>query len=169
MNRKIIALVMIGVLSLLVLGLGVWLWPRQATKVVIPQSISQQFNFQPLITATSTSAQASEVSKTLKYDSQNKVLSFVTVVDNKHVAITEQAYPEVLVFDSVVNSFNVYSTLDLKVGTVYLGHPDNKPDGNQAAVMRTDTLLIFGRPAGQNLSDNQWRTVFDNLAPPAPH
>lgn len=163
MTRKRTGQVFIGILLLLIFAaLGFWLWPRPSTKIIIPASISRQYNFQPLIANNSTPAQVTEVSKTLKYDSQNKVLSFVTVVDNKHVTISEQAYPEVLVYDKLVNGFNVYSTLDLKVGKVYLGHPGSAPGGGQAAVTRTDSLLIFGKP-DQDLTDDQWRTVFNNL------
>ena len=165
MAHKHTGKIFIGIILLLLIFtvLGFWLWPRPAAKIVIPASISRQYNFQPLITNSSTPAQVSEVSKTLKYDKQNKVLSFVTVVDNKHVTISEQAYPEVLVYDTLVNGFNVYSTLNLKGGEeVYLGHPGNAPSGDQAAVTRTDSLLIFGKP-DQNLSNDQWRTVFDNL------
>jgi hypothetical protein len=163
MGHKRTGKILIGILVLMIFTvLGFWLWPRPSTKIVIPESISRQYNFQPLIANNSSPAQVTEVSKTLKYDTQNKVLSFITIVDNKHVTISEQAYPEVLIYDQLVNGFNVYSTLDLKAGTVYLGHPGNPPGSGQAAVTRTDSLLIFGKP-DQNLTDDQWRTVFDNL------
>jgi hypothetical protein len=166
MTSKRTVKISIGIILLLLIFtvLGFLFWPKPSAKVVIPASISRQYNFQLLVPNNTTPAQVSEVSKTLKYDKQNKVLSFVTVVNNKHVTISEQAYPEVLVYDKLINGFNVYSTLDLKAGKVYLGHPGNPPGSGQAAVTRTDNLLIFGKP-DQNLTDDQWRTIFDNLAP----
>jgi hypothetical protein len=162
---------LIGVIALAVIAgsLSLIFFHRHQppAKVQIPDNISRQYDFTPLIVKETQPSQVAAESKTFKYDKQDKVLSFVIDVQNKQVTVTEQAYPDALIFDKVISSFNVYNSFDSKTGKVYLGHPSPSaaPGASQAAVTRTDSLLIFAKP-DQSLTDEQWQQLFGSLSVP---
>lgn len=163
MSKRRIIIFIAGISAgLLVLGSGAWLiYTHAHPKNAIPAVIAKQLDFTPRILTSNTASALSLAPQTYKYDAATKVLSFETLVESIKVVISEQPYPDILVYDKLVNAFNVYSEIDTKAGKVSLGRPKEN-NGGQAAVIHSDNLLIFGKP-DKDLTDMQWKEIFNNL------
>lgn len=98
--------------------------------------------------------------KTFKSGEDN-ILSYELVKDGAKITITEQSYPEVLIYDKLANGIKPYSEIKSVNGTVTLGRPQG-PEGRQVAVSNPRDLLIFAYPT-TDLTDKQWKEIFDSL------
>lgn len=134
----------------------------------IPVKISKQLEAPALLPAT-TSNSFSIDKASFKYDSANKVLSYI--VDTSppviHITITEQPTPSEFIdipdaYTKLVNSFSPFLTFDSPPGTVNIGRP-TQLHGNQAAVLQGQGDLLFAHP-DHDLTETQWRQLFNSLS-----
>jgi hypothetical protein len=104
--------------------------------------------------------------KSMKYDSQIKLLTYTASADSVNIVVSQQPTPASFtdipqVYDKVVASMSEYSTFESSTGTVHLTRPKDL-GGKQAAVMNAKGTLMFVKPA-RDLSEDQWRRLFNNL------
>jgi hypothetical protein len=152
--------------AVLVLGLAVIfiLVFQHKDKYTIPANIRSQLDFPVLFLKNPTPKYALDIS-TIKYAAQpdsSKVFSFILLDQSNKVTISEQAYPEVLIYDKFTNSLNPYSEVGTLYGKVTLGRPKYAAGNQVAGFKYTDSTLIFARPQ-KPLSDDQWRTLINSL------
>jgi hypothetical protein len=152
--------------AVLVLGIAVVfiLVFQHRDKYTIPADIRSRLDFPVLFLKNPTPKYTLDIS-TIKYAAQpdgSKVFSFVLLDQNNKVTISEQAYPEVLIYDKFTNSLNPYSEVGTLYGKVTLGRPKDAAGHQVAGFKYTDSTLIFAQPQ-QPLSDNQWRTLINAL------
>lgn len=152
----VVALVIIG-------GVTGLIWHMRSS-AGLPKAISQQLDFEPRVLKADVNVKVATLMGSYKYDQSTKVLTFIVLVGNTKVVISEQSYPDILVYGKLVNAFNIYSEIDTKTGKVSLGRPKDN-GGGQAAVVHANNLLIFGKP-DKDLTDEEWKAVFNNLSQP---
>ncbi len=142
-------------------GFNYW----QNSQQILPISIKNQIDF-PVYWPNSNEP-VTVNKKTLKYDSGDKILSYVARTNNgDNVTITEQATPVSItaspqVFSQLIQDLLEYEEFDSRNGTVYLTHP-KELNGGQAAVMNSQGTLLFAKPTS-SLVDTAWRKLFNNL------
>lgn len=130
----------------------------------IPPSIAKQLNF-PVVFLKNPKDSYKVDETTIKYAGQpdgSQVFSFVVYSPTSRITISEQAYPEALIYDKLTNSLNPYSEIGTLYGNVTLGRPKDNGGKQLAAVKYTDSTLIFAKP-DSDLSDNAWRILFNDL------
>lgn len=131
---------------------------------VVPQAISDKLNFRVILPVSS--QQDSTIDKTsFKYDDSKKVLSFIGHSDGTKISISEQTYPEILIYDKLVGTLNQYAEIQTKIGRVALTRPKSL-NGAQTAVLSTyngtSGVLLFAKP-DKDLTNDQWTQFFNNL------
>lgn len=104
--------------------------------------------------------------ESMKYDSQLNLLTYSAIAYGVKTVVSQQPTPESFidipqVYDKVVASMNEYKKFDSDSGTVHLTRPKDL-GGKQAAVMNTKGTLMFVKPE-RDLSEDQWRKLFNNL------
>ena len=140
------------------LGAIVFLHPQHH---LLPVNVISEANFNPL--APSGKNAFTVDSSSAKYDAANKLLSFNVHAFSTQVTFTEQAYPDILIYDKLVGTLNEYQEIQAKPGVVTLTRP-KQLNGSQTAVMHTDSILLFAKPA-RDLSAAQWTELFNSLEP----
>lgn len=130
----------------------------------IPPEIKKQLNFVILYPENNNPVIVNR--NTFKYDSQTKVLSFMSVCYGAQGTITEQVTPDSFVdipgyYDKVLEQMNSYSSFDTVIGTAYLTHPSSL-NGDQVVVMNTKGTLMFVHSTKEVSQDN-WRQFFNSL------
>lgn len=128
----------------------------------IPAPIAKQLTFSAVLPKQKELVNAQVDPSSYKYDSSNKLLTFVVNAPGYSVVMSEQAYPEVLIYDKLVNGLNPYDEVDTKQGKVTLTRPNNL-NGGQAAVANPQGLLIFAKPS-RDLNKDEWQRFFNSLA-----
>lgn len=105
--------------------------------------------------------------KSYKYDSTNKVFSYVAQVigTQTQLTVTEQPTPSEFVdvpqaYDKFTESIKPFLTFDSSLGKVNVGKPGQL--GNQVAVVNGQGTLMFVRTSA-DLSEDQWHHVFNDL------
>jgi len=131
---------------------------------LIPQVINNKLNFQVILPVTS--RKGSTIDKTsFKYDDTNKVLSFIAHEDTVNISVSEQSYPEILIYDNLVGTLNEYAEIQTKIGKVTLTHPI-RLNGGQTAVLSTHNsasdILLFAKP-DEALTSDQWLQFFNSM------
>jgi hypothetical protein len=130
----------------------------------IPKAIKSQLSF-PVLFLNKPVGALSLVEGSIKYSDQpggSKVFSYIVSANGNRITISEQAYPEILIYDKLANSINPYSEVGTLYGKVSLGRPKNS-GGKQAAVLKyADSTLIFAQPS-KDLSDDKWQQLFNSL------
>jgi hypothetical protein len=91
----------------------------------------------------------------------DKVLNFIVSIGQKKVTISEQSYPDALIYDKLTSTFANQSEINTSFGKVTVGRPKDAPE-SQAAVVKTGDTLIFAKP-DQDLSNQEWQLVFNAL------
>lgn len=136
--------------------------PHQAYQV--PANIKSRLGF-PALFLENSARQYSVNTKSIKYaqiNTDTSIFSFIIQTPNNSISITEQAYPEVLIYDKLTNSIQPYSEVGSAYGQVTLGRPKDG-GGKQAAVLKYgDATLIFAKPV-HDLSDADWQYLFNSL------
>jgi hypothetical protein len=100
--------------------------------------------------------------KIAKQDNGTTTLSFILRSGKADVTFSEQAYPDILVYDNLVNGINPYDETGTIYGKAALGKPKNA-NGLQTAVLKYGgDALIFAHP-NHNLTTAEWRAVFNAL------
>lgn len=133
-------------------------------KYHISRSVSKQLDFPVLFlrNPTPTINLDEQSVKVSKEGGDTKVFSFVVKESDGNVTITEQTFPEVLIYDKLTNSINPYSDIGTSYGKVTMGRPKNG-GGKQVGVLKyQDSTLIFIQPT-KSLTDDQVKTLINNL------
>jgi hypothetical protein len=149
------ALVLIGI----IVGAVLFFHSKQP---IIPPKIAKQISFRIYWP---NSANATAEKSTIKYDSQQSVLSYKAKINSVETTVTEQGTPSQFsdvqnYFSTFINHLNNYDTFDSANGTVYLTMPSNT-SGETGIVNHSGTLL-FAHAEGK-LSESDWRLFFNNL------
>jgi hypothetical protein len=106
-------------------------------------------------------------SRSVKYDSSLKLLSFNATVFGKQIIISEQPTPESFtdvpaVYTKVLDGMNDNYDFDVNVGSVHITTPPQL-NGKQAAVLNAKGTLLFAKPSA-SLSNSQWQQFFTSFA-----
>ncbi len=129
----------------------------------IPSNIAKQLTFSAILPAKSGSLIATKIDpSTYKYDPANKLLSFVVTTPSYTMVVSEQNYPDVLIYDKLTNGMNPYDEIATKLGKVTLAHPKSL-NGGQAAVVNPSGLLVFAKPS-RDLTNDEWTRFFNSLS-----
>lgn len=152
--------------ALLVVAVAVtaiyWSFFRATSPVTT--AISRQANFAIFYPGKQTGYTAD--SKSMSYDTQNKLVTFTAQGPGTNLDFTEQATPTSFVdipaaYDKLINNLRGYSSFESLHGKVNLTHP-KELGGAQAAVMNAKGTLLFIRP-NRDLPDDEWRRLFNGL------
>ncbi len=150
---------------LLVAGIsisGYVLIQKHHTKnITLPANIQSQVDFTPLVPQKSSNNFTVDTNS-FKYDFNNKLLTFTGITFNSPVTVTEQAYPETIVFDKFVNALGVYDEVDASVGKVSLTKPP-AANGNQVAVFSYNNKVLVFVQAQHDLTKEQWQQLLNVL------
>ncbi|HEX7259984.1 MAG TPA: hypothetical protein VF272_03565 [Candidatus Saccharimonadia bacterium] len=137
--------------------------------IEVPKPIKSQLNFDPILPSQK-SFEIGSITYTLdassfRYDKEAGILTYLLLVNQRKLTITQQAYPEILVYDKLVGAMHQYGEVPVKLGRVALTRPENLK-GKQTAVLSTfngsSGVLIFISPE-TDLAKDQWRQLFNNL------
>jgi len=136
----------------------------------LPDAIYSRLNF-PLLAPASGSAYKIQQS-TAKYNAPSRVVLFHVANGNQNMLVTEQATPDPFndipnYYQTLVNDLRDYADISTASGTVSLTRPVELK-GQQTAVSNNKGVLIFVRP-NHDLSEDQWRAFFNDLAMVKPH
>jgi hypothetical protein len=154
-------LVLIGGILLLVAAVAVGVDKYQKSRIAIPAKINSQINF-PVLIPSKQSPMLNTDETSFKFDKSQGVLSFIVSKSGKKITITEQTYPEALIFDKLVGTLNQYSEIQTKIGKVELTRPKNAGNSQVAVANSHSQTLIFARASG-DLRNDQWQELFNNL------
>jgi len=126
----------------------------------IPNSIREQLT-SPLLLPRA--AQANIDRSSVKYNSDDKLLTYRVTYRGSLLLVSEQPTPEQLVdipaaYDKVVENMNQYSSFVVSAGTVHLTRPKDA-GGVQVAVMNAKGTLMFVK-SDRDLSNDDWRRLF---------
>src|SRR5690349_592066 len=132
---------------------------------VVPPTIGAQLTFSPLVPKQAAAIHIQ--SDSIKYDKQDKVLSYVIDLPGaKYAVINEQATPQEFIdipdaYAKVQSSLHPHLNFDSSHGVVSVGSVTNTDD--DVALLRDRGVLIFVRINGGQLAEAQWRTLVDSL------
>ena len=141
------------------------LFVRQNTSNPLPPAIKKQVSFvvfyprpDPTITIDT---------KSFKYDSQAKLMSYVMTYANTPITIAEQATPQNFIdipqaYDKLIESLSEYGSFQSYYDKVSLTRP-KELNGNQSAVMNSKGTLVFAQPTKGELSEDQWKKLFNGF------
>jgi hypothetical protein len=157
--------VFIAALVIVAFGVGGYFLHKRLEKPpVIPQAITNNVNFPiyyPTITKETTIRQ-----NTIKYSSTQSQVSFIVNDVSSEVTFAEQAAPDTFVNDpglypqfiEKLDGSTSFSSID---GTVNITLP---PQTHlQTAVMDAKGTLLFVSSDSGNLTENEWKTLFNDL------
>jgi hypothetical protein len=159
-KQPLLALFMLVIIS----GSFLLLRPRHSQ---LPSTIGKKIDFQVIYPIQSKDEvyklDASSV-KLAPIDKNSNVLSFRMFSNANSIVVTEQAYPEVLNYDQLVNSIEPYAEVGTSAGKVSLGRPKSS-GGHQVAVLKyNETTLIFAKP-DHDMTELEWRNFLNQLKP----
>ncbi len=159
MNKRWLAL---GGLAIAILAVFGWLW---LNRPLLPRSVRHQVSFVVLYPGKNNPAQLHRSS--IKYNADEKVLTYYAMLDGSRLTVSNQATPEAFIdvpqaYDKLVSGMRPYASFDSSSGKVALTRPPNS-NNQQAAVTKAHGTLMFVR-ADHDLTDDQWRKFFNNLA-----
>jgi hypothetical protein len=130
----------------------------------IPSTIKNQLNFPVLFLKNPSNGNVLE-KNSIKYSLQpdgSMIFSYIVDQPDNSITISEQAYPEILIYDKLANSINPYSEVGTLYGKATLGRPKDH-GGHQVAVLKyTDSTLIFAQ-SRNDISDPDWRQLINSL------
>ncbi|HSX48417.1 MAG TPA: hypothetical protein VLF41_02865 [Candidatus Nanoarchaeia archaeon] len=137
---------------------------RQTTKQnIVPAQIKKQLAMPSLVPAEKFESYVLN-QDSIKYDDKQKLLSYSLTSPDNSVTVTEQPYPDVLIYEKLKNGIGQYRDIDTQAGKVTLGRPKDG-GGVQVAVLNYhDQTLVFAKPQ-KDLTDDQWKQLFDSLEP----
>ncbi len=134
---------------------------HKTNTIVVPDYIQNQLNFMPVLPKANTE-NFNVNQDSFKYDPENKILSYTANGQSTAMTITEQAYPEVIIFDKFVGALGLYDEIETKVGTVSLTKPPTANSKQVAVLSYNNKVLVFIQ-AQNDLTKEQWKRVFDSL------
>lgn len=142
-----------------------FLFIYRATPNVIPTVIKKQISF--VIFYPNPNPAIIVDAQSFKYDEREKLLSYVVQYANRSVTIAEQATPQNFIdipesYDKLIESLGEYASFDSFYDKVSLTHP-KEFNGQQSAVMNSKGTLFFAHPTNGDLTEDQWKKLFNNL------
>jgi len=152
-------------LPLAVAGIAIFVWHVKTGSSPIPGSVKKQLSFPVLYPQKNTPGLTPQRSS-VAYDATNAGLTYVVLVADKKVVVTEQAVPGIF-SDAGVYSFKLsqahdYANFSTAAGEVDLTKPDDL-QGQTVAWDNTKTTLILAH-AFQNLDTAEWKILFNHLS-----
>jgi hypothetical protein len=163
-HAKLIKRGWVFIIIIVLVLLGSFILIHRSNQYQIPKNIKQQLDFPVLFLKNPTGNYLLDQSS-VKYSTQSdgsKVFSFIIQNQGNRITFSEQAYPEVLIYDKFTNSLNPYSEVGTLYGKVTLGRPKDAAGNQVAGFKYTDSTLIFAQPK-KPLSDNSWRELINSL------
>lgn len=135
-----------------------------------PETAQEQAEaaFNPLIPLANLKDAAGEQTKPeFKYDSEKKVLAYVTKYNTASLTISQQVVPDKFKTDpaqlfSLAQSMSATKTLETQKGAAYVA-TDEKTNA-QTAVFVTDEVLVFLK-TDKKLDDDEWKFYINQLNP----
>jgi len=151
---------------LMLAGIGyVTLAPRPAAQqtgvVAIPAQTSSQVEFGTYLPKSVQTKDYILDQTSYVYDGTNKILTYKLHSDDNSLTVTQQSYPDALIFDKLVGAMGPYSDIDTRYGQATLTRPPSIKNG-QTAVIKIQATLLFIK-SEQDISDATWRTVINAL------
>jgi hypothetical protein len=136
---------------------------KQSTTTV-PTTISSEVDFTILYPAPHINGLHPQ-SSTITYSQTNKGLSYVVLVDNKKVVVSEQSTPDIFsqngVYNYKLSQAHEYNSFNTSAGEVALTRP-NGLGGQSVAWVNAGGTLTLAR-AYQSLNEDQWKLLFNNM------
>lgn len=131
----------------------------------IPQTIKRQVAF--VIFYPSPKAAVVVDANSFKYDTKEKLLSYVVNYANTPITIAEQATPQNFIdipqaYDKLIETLGEYGSFQSYYDKVSLTHP-KEFNGQQSAVMNSKGTLVFAHPTKGDLSEDQWKKLFNGF------
>jgi hypothetical protein len=131
----------------------------------IPSKIKQQASFVVFYPGTDPSVTVD--ANSFKYSSQSQLMSYKITYNNAAITIAEQSTPQNFIdipqaYDKLIESLNVYASFDSYYDKVNLTHP-KEFNGQQSAVMNSKGTLVFAHPTKGELTEDQWKKLFNGL------
>jgi len=148
------------------LAASIVLFLANKDKYHIPSTITKQLNF-PILFLNKPSGSYQLEQSSIKYvnaGNDGKVFSYIVNDVSNPITITEQAYPEALIYDKLTNSINPYSEVGTIYGATTLGRPKDGGGGQVAVLKYGDGTLIFMRPQA-DVSNGDWLGLINSLEP----
>lgn len=88
-------------------------------------------------------------------------INFVMGTPDGDVTISQQAYPDALIYEKFTNSLNPDTDISTDLGKLYVGHPADA-HGKQVAGMKVGDTLLLGQPT-RDLTPERWRDLINTL------
>lgn len=151
----------LAILAFLAIAGAVFTLINYLNKPIIPASISSQLEFSPQIVTAKPEGFVLGT-QTVAYDSTEKILTYDIAREGNTITITQQAYPEILIYEKLVNSMQVYQVIDTKAGKVSLTRPKNLKGQQVAVLNKNNQVLLFAKPTTE-LNEAEWRQIFNSL------
>jgi hypothetical protein len=132
-------------------------------KPLLPASVTKQAQFTVSYPVAQSGLQPER--STAAYSKPNAAISYDVLVNGIKVAVSEQVTPDVFsqsgVYDFKIQQANGYNSFDTSAGQVDLTKP-KELNGHTLAWLNNKGTLLLARAYG-NLSENQWKFLFNNL------
>lgn len=157
---RLAAFSFVAILALACIGF-LYLWNRNYKPQGPPEHILSQMDFEPVLIKQNSEKYIID-KNSFKFDPADKVLSYVIQNQQNKITITEQAYPEVIVFDKLVGSMGLYDEVQTKVGKASLTRPPNLK-GKQVAVLNYQNSVLIFAQSESDLEKQKWRIIFEAL------
>lgn len=164
-TTAVIAVLILGIIG----ALGYKWYSSRPTQ--IPNSIKTQVSFNPIMLQEQSVAVGDSQFKvdknSFKFEKQqeDKIISFNLISADNKVTISEQQYPDILIYDKLVGTMNQYDEAQTKIGKIALVRPATL-NGQQTIVLSTyngtSGVLLFAKP-DKDLTKDQWIQLFNNL------
>ena len=137
----------------------------KSTPNIIPPGIKKQVSFNVFYPSPDPTVTVD--SKSFKYDSQAKLMSYVITYVKTPVTIAEQATPQNFIdipqaYDKLIESLSEYGSFQSYYDKVSLTHP-KEFNGQQSAVMNSKGTLVFAHPTRGDLTEDQWKKLFNGF------
>ena len=93
-----------------------------------------------------------------QFDKKSQVINYHTSSDNLTYIVTEQPYPDTLIYEKVLTSLNPGDSLTVKQGTVNFVKPKDVQSGETIVGHLGDLLLFVHTESSPSTS--QWQALF---------
>ena len=93
-----------------------------------------------------------------QFDKKGRVITYHTGTDNLTYVVTEQPYPDTLIYDKLIASLNPTESLNVMQGTINFVKPKDV-QGGQTVVGHLGDLLMFVHTESSP-SPSQWQALF---------
>lgn len=159
-QRRIKTLLLMGAALVVI----IFFYFNQAKNNILSSDVKKRLDFNVIVPAQDSSFSGYSLNKNsfkVVKDNEENIFSYELFKGSEKITITQQIYPDILIYDKLTNSIKPYAEVNTINGTVTLGRPEGAK-GRQVAVARPKNLLIFAY-SSRDLSNGEWRSVFNSL------